>query len=63
VACRHFLADPAALERFFPGLTAMSSAYSAARADTGLCQVHNRFLRSDDTCADYEPKVPALAGS
>jgi len=57
------LADPAALERFFPGLTAMSSAYSAARADSGLCQLHNRFRRSADTCNDYEPKIPALAGS
>jgi hypothetical protein len=57
------LADPAALERFFPGLTAMSSAYSAARADTGLCRVHNRFRRSADTCADYEQKVPTVARS
>jgi hypothetical protein len=60
-ACRHFLADAAALERCFPGLTAMSSAYSAARADTGLCQIHNTFRRSGDGCRDYEQNVPAQA--
>jgi hypothetical protein len=60
-ACRHFLADAAALERFFPGLTAMSSAYSAARADTGLCQIQNAFRRSTDCCRDYEQDVSAQA--
>jgi hypothetical protein len=60
-ACRHFLADAAALERFFPGLTAMSSAYSAARADTGLCRIHNTFRRSADSCRDYEQNIPAQA--
>ena len=49
-ACRHFLADAAALERCFPGLTAMSSAYSAARADTG-------FAKS--TTASGGPPIPA----
>jgi hypothetical protein len=57
------LADAAALERFFPGLTAMSSAYSAARADTGLCQFHNGFRRAGDSCDEHEQKVPAHAAS
>jgi len=57
------MADAAALERFFPGLAAMSSAYSAARADTGLCQIHNAFQRSTDSCRDYEQTFPAEAGN
>ena len=41
----------------------MSSAYAAVRADTGLCQLHDRFHRSADICRDYDQEVPALTRS
>ena len=59
--CRHFLAEAGALEEALPGLVAMSSAYSAARADTGLCRFHGTFRRPADCCRDYEGNVPAQA--
>jgi hypothetical protein len=61
--CRHFVADAGALEHLFPGLTAMASAYSAARGDSGLCQIHDRFCRPDDSCSTYEQQATAVPAS
>jgi hypothetical protein len=62
-ACRHFVADADTLERLVPGLTAMASAHSAARADTGLCQIDGRFRRPTDSCGDYERKLRHAANA
>jgi hypothetical protein len=55
------LAEAAALERILPGLSAMSSAYGASRADSGLCRIHEVFRRPADGCADHAPNVPIAA--
>jgi hypothetical protein len=53
--CRHFHNDPAFLERAWAGLSIMSSAYGSVRANDGLCDLHNLYLSSADSCPDHSP--------
>ena len=43
--CRHFTDQAADLERLVPGLRILSSAYSAVRADNGVCLRHDEIRR------------------
>jgi hypothetical protein len=52
-ACRHFRNEPDYLEAAMPGLTALSSAYAAVRADDGLCLHHDTYLSARSTCAAF----------
>jgi hypothetical protein len=45
--CIHFNNDPAWLERVFPGLNALSSAYGSARGEAGVCNKRNYFAHTD----------------
>jgi hypothetical protein len=58
-ACRHFRNDPAYIEAAFKGLTSFSSGYASARADDGLCTLHDLYLSADSTCSCFDPKVSA----
>jgi hypothetical protein len=51
--CRHFHHAPLELEAAFPGLSSLSSAYAAVRADDGVCAVHARYVTSASTCNAY----------
>jgi hypothetical protein len=52
--CRHFLHTSAALEAALPGLTTLSSAYAAVRADDGLCRLHDRYLGATFHCDRFD---------
>jgi hypothetical protein len=52
--CRHFLQTAAALEAALPGLTTLSSAYAAVRADDGLCRLHDRYLAATFRCDRFD---------
>jgi hypothetical protein len=36
-----------------PGLSSLSSAYAAVRADDGICAVHDRYVAASSVCADF----------
>ncbi len=55
--CRHFTDHPEELERLVPGLRILSSAYSAVRADNGICGRHDIIQRPIPACADFEEVV------
>jgi hypothetical protein len=46
--------SPAALEAALPGLSSLSSAYGAVRADDGLCRVHDRYLAASYRCDRFD---------
>ena len=54
--CRHFCNDPVVIERTFPGLTAMGSAYADVRANDGLCARHGVYLGLNNGCAEFDPQ-------
>jgi hypothetical protein len=49
--CRHFNGRPAEVEAAFPGLSSLSSAYAAVRAEDGICAVHDRYVAASSVCA------------
>jgi hypothetical protein len=51
--CRHFNHAPSAIEAALPGLTSLSSAYAAVRADDGICAIHDRYVAGSSICAQY----------
>lgn len=51
--CHYFIIEPADLEQAIPGLNILSSAYGSVRADTALCQRHDRFITPMPACADF----------
>jgi hypothetical protein len=51
--CRYFNARPSAIEAALPGLSSLSSAYAAVRADDGICAVHDRYLAASSVCAQH----------
>jgi hypothetical protein len=61
-ACRHFRNDPAYIEATFKGLTSFSSGYGSARADDGLCTLHDLYLSADSTCPQFKARVSSTAG-
>jgi len=54
--CKHFNADPLAVEAATPGLSAMSSGFASVRSSDGLCEVHDRHVPSHATCASFAEK-------
>jgi hypothetical protein len=55
--CRHFEHSPAALEAALPGLSSLSSAYAAVRANDGLCGVHQRYVTAESTCRQFTARA------
>jgi hypothetical protein len=53
LGCRHFSHAPLEIESAFPGLSSLSSAYAAVRADDGICEVHGRYVTAASTCNAY----------
>jgi hypothetical protein len=49
--CRHFNGRPADIEAALPGLSSLSSAYAAVRAEDGICAVHERYVAASSVCA------------
>jgi hypothetical protein len=49
--CRHFNGRPAEIEAALPGLSSLSSAYAAVRAEDGICAVHERYVTASSVCA------------
>jgi hypothetical protein len=56
-ACRHFMDDPAALERAFPGFSAMGSARASVRAGDGICERHGVYVSAHDGCGDFSARM------
>jgi len=59
--CAHFCNEPAKIERSFPGLTSMGSAFADVRAYDGLCARHGIYLAFSDGCAQFENAAPENA--
>jgi hypothetical protein len=55
--CRHFRNDPAFIERAFPGLSALGSAWGSARSDDGICVQHERHVSAHAFCRDFAERV------
>ena len=53
LTCKHFKHAPAELEAALPGLSSLSSAYAAVRADDGICAVHQRYVTSTSVCPAF----------
>jgi len=51
--CRHFNGRPADIEAALPGLSSLSSAYAAVRAEDGICAVHERYVAASGVCAQH----------
>ena len=49
--CHHFNGWPADIEAALPGLSSLSSAYAAVRAEDGICAVHDRYVAASSVCA------------
>ena len=49
--CRHFNGRPADIEAALPGLSSLSSAYAAVRAEDGICAAHDRYVAASSVCA------------
>ncbi|MEW6214734.1 MAG: hypothetical protein AB1478_05945 [Nitrospirota bacterium] len=58
--CVYFNNDPAWLEKVFPGLNALSSAYGATRGESGICIKKDIYLSPVRQCSDFE-KLPDTA--
>jgi hypothetical protein len=67
--CRHcvrFVDDPAAIEREFPGLTILGSAYASVRGAAGICRERDRFMDPIPAadCSTFAPRgEPREAGT
>ena len=55
-SCRHFCTGAARLERELPGLTALSSAAAAVRAEDGLCLRHDLIINGRRRCSAYSAR-------
>ncbi len=53
-SCVHFLSDPAAIERCFPGIRALSSAWGSTRGNAGICLKSERFHDPIPACPEYD---------
>ncbi len=54
--CMFFVSEPDKLEQAVPGLNILSSAYGSVRADTGLCNVSQRFVTPIAACTAFKNK-------
>ncbi|HEX4111928.1 MAG TPA: hypothetical protein VH020_05280 [Stellaceae bacterium] len=61
LTCGNFCNGPAALEAAAPGLTSLSSADNAARADDGICLKHERYVSAKAWCAGYSAALSMLS--
>jgi hypothetical protein len=52
--CRYFNNNPASLEKVFPGLNALSSAYGSARGEAGVCSKLDLYLSPQKKCEYFE---------
>jgi len=52
--CKYFNNDPSFLEKSFPGLNALSSAYGSTRGENGICSKRDIYLSPVDKCKDFE---------
>jgi hypothetical protein len=55
--CRHFRNDAAFIERAFPGLSTLGSAWGSARSDDGICAHHERHVSAHAFCADFAERT------
>ena len=53
INCGFFRNDPAVIEKDFPGLNSLSSAYSSVRADSGICDRLELFVSSRYSCTFF----------
>lgn len=53
--CRHFDNDPRQLERALPGMSSLSSGHGTARAQDGLCALHQALRSARSGCAGFSP--------
>jgi hypothetical protein len=51
--CRHFNGRPEDIESALPGLSSLSSAYAAVRAEDGICAAHDRYVAATSICDRY----------
>jgi hypothetical protein len=42
--CRQFIDDPGAVEKEFPGIKILGSAYASVRGSAGVCRAFDRFM-------------------
>jgi hypothetical protein len=61
LACTYFHNEPAELEAATPGLTSLSSAHNASRADDGICLKHDRYVGGTAWCHDYKAALSMLS--
>jgi hypothetical protein len=54
--CVHFQNEPAVIEKTWPGLASVGSAFASVRAEDGLCRRHGLYLLSRDSCGDHTPE-------
>jgi len=58
--CRYFSNDPADIEKTFPGLKILSSAYASVRSNAGVCSRHGLFISPRKQCEDFEHSTARL---
>lgn len=51
--CVYFNNDPAWIEKAFPGLNSLSSAYGTARGEAGICSKRDIYLSPVSKCTDF----------
>ena len=54
--CRHFQAEPLALENALPGFGALSSGFASVRGDDGHCRRHDRLIGERGSCAAFSAR-------
>jgi hypothetical protein len=55
--CRHFFNASPAIESALPGLSSLSSAYAAVRAEDGVCSLHDRYIAAESVCSSHAVRV------
>lgn len=55
--CRHFMDDPAELERALTGILILSSTYGSTRGRAGICAVTGRFHDPIAACSEFAPRA------
>ena len=61
IDCRHFDNRSEMIERTFPGLNSLSSAYSSVWAESGICSRHELFLSPWRRCEDFQECLIGIA--
>ena len=54
--CRHFMDDPADLEKVFVGIGALSSAWGSTRGRAGICAKDDSFHDPIPACSEFETR-------